>query len=56
MERVDESDFPYCAPSDVQYGMVTNYEGVRNWLVVTDVNRFAFCGAIRGGCTILAFF
>ena len=33
MSLVEETKLPYSLPEDVQYGMVTNYGGIRNWLL-----------------------
>ena len=33
MALVEETKMPYLLPEDVQYGMVTNYGGIRNLLL-----------------------
>lgn len=33
MQRVTDAKIAYFTPKQVQYGMVTNYGGVRNWLI-----------------------
>lgn len=33
MKRVADAQVPYFTPEQVQFGMVTNYGGVRNWLI-----------------------
>lgn len=33
MQKVDEAGIRYYTPEQVQYGMVTNYGGIRNWLI-----------------------
>ena len=35
MALVEEVNMPYSLPEDVQYGMITNYGGIRNWLLQT---------------------
>jgi len=34
-QRLREESLPHSYPEDVQYGMVTNYGGIRNWLLVS---------------------
>jgi FkbM family methyltransferase len=34
IERLREAGVPYMTPEQCQYGMVTNYGGVRNWLLL----------------------
>jgi FkbM family methyltransferase len=35
MEALQAAPFTYHQPEEVQYGMITNYGSIRNWLVVT---------------------
>src|SRR5262249_25617947 len=34
-QRLIDQNVPYSLPEDVQYGNVTNYGGIRNWLLVS---------------------
>ena len=34
-DRLQDAPFSYHFPEEVQYTMVTNYGGIRNWLIVT---------------------
>jgi FkbM family methyltransferase len=34
-DRLEDAPFSYHFPEEVQYTMVTNYGGIRNWLIVT---------------------
>lgn len=47
--RVIEAAIPHFFPQDVQYGMVTNYGGVRNWLIVSGACETGF---VRVICSI----
>ena len=35
MAKLGEKGVNYCVPEDVQFGMVNNFGGIRNWLVVS---------------------
>lgn len=47
MQRVKESLVPFFTPEDVQYGMVTNYGGVRNWLITAGAADNSIYGTFR---------
>lgn len=38
-QRLIEEKLPYSLPEDVQYGNVTNYGGIRNWLLVSGAGK-----------------
>lgn len=39
MDRVREAKIPFLTPQEVQYGMVTNFGGVRNWLLAAGAKE-----------------
>lgn len=41
IQTMHDQNLPYHTPEEVQYGMINNYGGIRNWLLVT--------GAAQGG-------
>lgn len=41
VQIMNDQNLPYHTPEEVQYGMINNYGGIRNWLLVT--------GAAQGG-------
>ena len=45
--KVIKAAIPHCFPQDVQYGMVTNYGGVRNWLMVSGAWETGFIRLIQ---------
>jgi FkbM family methyltransferase len=47
--RVIEAAIPHSFPQDVQYGMVTNYGGVRNWLIKSGACEAGF---VRAFCSV----
>lgn len=47
MARVDNSGVSYCVPREVQYGMVTNYGGIHNWLLRTNALSASPASAIK---------
>ena len=47
MQRVKEAQIPHFTPEQVQYGMVTNYGGIRNWLIQAGASQDALPDQLR---------
>ena len=45
-EKVMKAKIPYYLPEDVQYGMINNYGGVRNWLLASNAQEGGFMRVI----------